>query len=168
MSVLPPSFPTGASKKERAVILAPIINEMCQRMLSGVDIGGVESFQYQILALIKKAELLKEEQYYDVEQVGCHPDNREGSGIVAADCQDLLLIMYRAGFNPFLLKLLACEILDGPLGVKWREFNEQVAKDSHGYFTCSESRPNVDRYSCRLAYNFSDSMRQVWCEVSTP
>ena len=61
MSVLPPSFPTGASKKERAVILAPIINEMCQRMLSGVDIGGVESFQYQILALIKKAELLKDE-----------------------------------------------------------------------------------------------------------
>ena len=88
-----PSFPASASKKEKAVILAPIINEMCQRMLSGVDIG-VESFQYQIIEFSRRSGLLKENQYYDVEQVGCHPDNREGSGIVAADCQDLLLIMY--------------------------------------------------------------------------
>lgn len=128
-----PSFKKDATKKEIAKLMAPIINDMCNQMLKGKDVGGVEAMQYQILDLLRRAGQSKDNQWYDVEMVGSHPDNREGSGVVPADVQDLLLIMFKAGFNPQLLKLIACEIADGETGEEWRRFNTQVANNSQGF-----------------------------------
>ena len=119
--------------QERVDLVAEKINNLCWQLLSGEDVGGVECFQKMLLDIILKAGLSEQDVLIDVSLVGVHPDNREGSGLVAADVQQLLSIMVQAGYVRNKTKLLVCEIPGGRLGEFWRSFNDKIAEQSDGF-----------------------------------
>jgi hypothetical protein len=127
-----------ASEEERVRLVAPIVNAMCHKFLSGGDIGGVEDFHWKLITIIRDDRLLKDNQLLGVESVGVHPDNREGAGMVASDVQDLLKIMFHKGYNRLLAKLLACEIPPSKRK-QWLDFNEKLAIESDGYLPPARS-----------------------------
>ena len=126
------------SIQERVALVAPLIREACALFLSGMDLKGSEAFASMLLDRIVDAKLLDEKDF-QVEEVGVHPDNREMAGLVAMDAHDLLLLMFRNGFNPKLLSLLGCEFPPGKVGDEWRSRNEQIAPESNGYLPPANS-----------------------------
>lgn len=125
--------------QERVDLVAEKINNLCWQLLSGEDVGGMECFQKMLLDIIHKAGLSEKDVLIDVSLVGVHPDNREGSGLVAADVQQLLSIMVQAGYVRNKTKLLVCEIPGGKLGEFWRSFNDKIAEQSDGFLPPSRS-----------------------------
>ena len=71
---------------------------------------GVQVFQEVLLSKIRAAVLLEDDQWYQVENVGCHPDNREKTGLVSIDAHDLVLRMHVDGFRYSLVDCVACQI----------------------------------------------------------
>ena len=123
---------------QRVTLLAPLLNDACAWFIAGENLQGTEAFAFLILERINDAGLI-EEKVHDVSEVGVHPDNREKSGLVAADAQDLTAHMVDKGFNPLKLSLLACGIPEGQVGQDWRNFNEQLARASKGYLAEANS-----------------------------
>jgi hypothetical protein len=76
---------------------------------------------------------LLETKKIDVSEVGVHPDNREGMGLVTPDVHDLLLLMTENGFNRALLSLLCCSIPPNETGAAWRQFNDHLSVNSEGF-----------------------------------
>ena len=124
--------------KDRVNLVKDLINEACTFFLSGHDLQGTEAFGVLMLDRIEDVNLL-EKKNFDISEVGVHPDNREKSGLVPMDAQDLLLLMYRNGFNPSLLQLLAAYIPATPEGDQWREVNERIARESNGFLPPARS-----------------------------
>lgn len=126
------------SIQERVAMVKDLINEACAFFLAGKNLKGTEAFSRLLLDRINDAMLI-EEKMFDVSEVGVHPDNREKSGLVAMDAQDLLLLIFNNGFNHTLLSLLACSIPHTAEGNEWREVNERIARESNGFLPDARS-----------------------------
>ena len=120
-----------ASVEERVDKVKDLINGMCNNFLAGGDVGGVEDFADRVLRVLREMGLMEDNCLIQVENVGVHPDNREGSGLIPADVHDLLTIIFSKGYVKTLAKLVACEIPPSQRG-RWLAFNEKVAKQSQG------------------------------------
>ena len=70
--------------------------------------------------------------YLDVAQIGVHPANRDGAGLVPADVHNLLKIICHVGWMMQRVDALACPIPDDDEGESWRQFNATLAADSLG------------------------------------
>ena len=120
-----------ASVEERVDKVKDLINGMCNNFLAGGDVGGVEDFADRVLRVLREMGLMEDNCLIQVENVGVHPDNREGSGLIPADVHDLLTIIFSKGYVKTLAKLVACEIPPSQRD-RWLAFNEKVAKQSQG------------------------------------
>jgi hypothetical protein len=112
----------SASIAVRVRMIAPLLREVCAFFKSGGDIGGSEAFARLLIDRLRESGLL-ETKKNDVSEVGVHPDNREGMGLVTPDVHDLLLLMTENGFNRALLSSLCCSIPPNETGAAWRQFN---------------------------------------------
>ena len=124
-------FADDTTIEARVAAVAPIINEMCQAFVQGAIEDGNKQFQELLLAKIRAAELLRDDIWHQVDNVGVHPDNREGCGLVPIDVHDLLLRIVNDGWSYSEVDALAAEIPPNDEGQKWRAFNEQLAAMSN-------------------------------------
>ena len=122
-------FAKDASINERVSCVAPAINSTIESF--ELEDTGVEAFQEKLLKMTRDAGLL-EEQRHDVENVGVHPDNREGSMLVPVDAQDLLRHWVVGGWSWAKWNALATPIPSGNIGDEWRAKNAELAKNSNG------------------------------------
>ena len=104
-----------------------IVNSLEQ----GTNTEGAEACNVKIVGLLKKNDLVWTETR-SVDQVGVHPENRDGCMLVPSDVHDLLLHLSVKGFNPSIWDALACTIPEGPVGEAWRTANVKLVEESEG------------------------------------
>ena len=126
------TFPTSVGVETRVSVTAPVVNTMIADFFANTLKDGVQVFQEVLLSKIRAAGLLEDDQWHQVDDVGCHPDNREKTGLVSVDAHDLVLRMHRDGFRMSLVDCVACQIPPTAEGEKWRQTNEKLALESDG------------------------------------
>ena len=115
----------------RVRLFADIINPRIDEFEAGHCKDGVEAFQDNLLKVISEYNLSKK-QWYRVNVVGVHPDNREKTGLVPIDVHDLLRIIFKSGWSFSRVDALACEVPPTELGNQMRQFKVQLAEASGG------------------------------------
>ena len=103
-------FPMETAIVSRVDVMAPMINQLIQDHENGESKDGVEAFQHDLLVRIDSAGLLEKDQWYELDNVGIHPDNREKAMCVPVDSQDLLSRFAEDGWNYGKWNALACKI----------------------------------------------------------
>jgi hypothetical protein len=125
-------LPSNAPIEDRVAAVADTINGMIDKFESKFGSGGIQTFQLELLKIIKDA-LLSDERWVDVVKCGVHPDNREGCGLVPMDVHDLLELIVAAGWSwGECAGALASEIPPNEKGQEWRAFNKMLAENSDG------------------------------------
>lgn len=117
---------------ERVATIATVINESLDDFDTGKISIGSESFSEQMLERIFAAGLLQKEQWYDVELVAVHPDNREKAIVVPLDAHQLLKSIMELGWSWNKWEALACERPPGPVGDEWCRKNVKHIEASDG------------------------------------
>ena len=125
-------MPEGCSLADRVECMSPHLNKMMDAYEEGEVKVGVFAFQEHVLTVLEKAKL-SEKRRIQVDNVGVHPQNREGVGLVPIDVHDLLLAIASAGWSwSECREALAGEIPPNDNGHAWRIFNENLAEKSDG------------------------------------
>ena len=89
-------------------------------------------FQEALLEKIRVAVLLEDNQIFQVDVVGVHPDNREKTGVVPIDAHNLVKRIFHDGWRMNLVDCVACQIPPTAQGDLWRAYNEILAMQSDG------------------------------------
>ena len=101
------------TKAERVTALKHPLNEAIVAFDNGTQKEGVQALQKKVLDSIKESKLSKKEHVHGA-KAAVHPDNRDGSGLVAADVHDLMRILVDAKSGGWdddqCAAALACEI----------------------------------------------------------
>ena len=126
------TFPMDTGIDTRVGVTGPVVNTMIADFYNGVLKDGVQVFQEVLLSKMNAAGLSDNDEWYQVDVVGVHPDNREKTGLVSVDAHDLVLRMHRDGFRMSLVDCVACQIPPTAEGEKWRQTNEKLALESDG------------------------------------
>lgn len=119
------------SQADRIKKVAPPLQELVKKYDEGTYKGGAEALNAEMMAVIEKSGLMKEERKLCA-AVGVHPDNRQKAMLIAVDAQNLLLKFADYGYNPRMWDALALTVPAGAEGDRWREENEKLVRDSDG------------------------------------
>ena len=118
--------------QERVAVVAPIVNDMLSTYTGGVNKEGIQTFQNKLVKLIIDSGCA-DYRWVRCSKAGCHPDNRDRTGLVPIDVHDLLRIIVLVGWLWSECQgALACEIPPNEAGKAWREFNAKLIAGSDG------------------------------------
>ena len=110
--------------------VAPELKKMVAEYNAG-EVVGAEAFDAALYKKIKDAGLLTTETR-PIDNVAVQPSNREKTMLVPVDCQDLLMLFVKKGWNEHKWKALACTVPSNAEGERWREKNGELVKTSGG------------------------------------
>ncbi len=110
--------------------VAPELQKMVDEYNAG-EVVGAEAFDAAIMQKIEDAGLLATERR-PIDNVAVQPSNREKTMLVPVDCQDLLMLFVKKGWNEKKWKALACTVPANAEGERWREKNGELVKTSGG------------------------------------
>ena len=152
------TFQPDTSINDRVEAIAPVVNAMCEAFVAGDVKDGVQFFQDMVISKIRAAELLTDDMWTQVDNVGVHPDNREGCGLVPIDVHDLLKRIVNDGWSYHEVDALACEVPPNEQGNEWRSFNERLYEASNGllaaikgsYINIVTARGSHTTAACRI------------------
>ena len=113
----------------RVNAIKDVVNDMCVAFIDGDYGDGAQYYQAMLADKVRSAGLLEDDVWLPVDNIGVHPDNREGYGLVPIDVHDLLDRIANDGWSFSAVDTMAVEVPPGELGDKWRAFNEQLAKE---------------------------------------
>ena len=132
------SLDKGMSLERRVEIVAPLLANAVEEFEAGTCKDGVETFQERLIQVLENSKL-GEYRWVQVDNVGVHPDNRDGAGLVPVDVHDLLLHITKNGWSYNAVDALASEIPPGKIGDDWRKFNDDLAEAADGLLAASSA-----------------------------
>ena len=104
---------------DRVATVAPIINKLIEDHESEQSTDGVQTFQDNLCKLMAQSGT-SYHRTIDVDVMGCHPHNRERTGLVPIDVHDLLDFISSQGWNwAECDRSMCCEIPPTTIGTEW-------------------------------------------------
>jgi len=118
---------------DKVKVIAPMLNQLIDDFENGVGaIRGVETFQEEVIKMLVEADVLEKNVWYQVDNVACHPDNREKNMLLPIDVQELLCVFIDNGFVNRQWDAMASEVPPSSIGESWLNANKELSESADG------------------------------------
>lgn len=111
------------------MVLTQNVKDGIQELIQKAEKGSLAGATRSLCSFLKSNELAWVQRLHP-NQVGVHPQNRDGSGLSASHVQSLVAEFWELGYDPSLTRNICLELPPGSNAVQ--EFNASLARGSEG------------------------------------